>query len=56
MQMEEATRLQEEWRRKGSPPCDHPATEPEYYLQSRTGDRVCTRCGDDIPARGRPSA
>jgi hypothetical protein len=45
MQMEEAARLQKLWEAKGNPPCDHPNTGKEFYLGSRTGDRVCTTCG-----------
>lgn len=45
MQNSEANRLQEEWERKGNPPCDHPTIDKEYYLGSATGDYVCTVCG-----------
>lgn len=48
MQASDAMRLQREWEAKGSPPCDHPRVVEEFYLGSRTGDRVCTTCGDDI--------
>jgi hypothetical protein len=48
MQMDEAARLQREWREKGSPPCDHPQFASEFYLGTRTGDKVCTKCGEDF--------
>ena len=48
MQSEDAMRLFRAWEAKGSPPCDHPQTEVEYYLDSKTGDRVCTTCGADV--------
>lgn len=45
MQTSEAEQLQKEWAAKGSPPCDHPSLEREFYLGSRTGDKVCRTCG-----------
>lgn len=45
MQMTEGARLREEWERKGSPPCDHPEVDREYWNWQFTGDRVCTTCG-----------
>jgi hypothetical protein len=46
MQMDEAARLRKQWERAGSPACDHPRLEKEYYLGSQTGDKVCTSCGE----------
>lgn len=34
------------WQAKGNPPCDHPGTETEFYPGTRTGDVVCTTCGE----------
>lgn len=41
-------RTQRDWREKGSPPCEHPDLDSEFYLGSRTGDKVCTTCGEDF--------
>ncbi len=46
MQMNDAADLRKRWERAGSPPCDHPGTEREYYLGGHTGDRVCVTCGE----------
>jgi len=46
MQMKEALKLQEEWKRKGCPPCKHKHLEKEYDLGADTGDYVCTTCGE----------
>ena len=45
MEMADATRLQQQWEAKGSPPCEHPRTEKERFNGSDTGDKVCTTCG-----------
>lgn len=45
MQMDEAQRLREEWKKKGSPSCKHTNREKEYSLGADTGDEVCTKCG-----------
>ncbi|MGW7087490.1 hypothetical protein ACWGH2_28895 [Streptomyces sp. NPDC054871] len=52
MQADDAMRLNREWKEKGSPPCEHPHLEKEYYLSAQTGDKVCTTCGEDFgPAK-----
>jgi hypothetical protein len=45
MQLEEAQRLQREWKGRH---CDHPSTEKEYFNGSDTGDHVCSICGKAI--------
>jgi hypothetical protein len=45
VQTDEAHRLREEWKKKGSPPCKHERTEKEYYLVANTGDKICRKCG-----------
>ncbi|MFE0103674.1 hypothetical protein [Streptomyces sp. NPDC059009] len=45
MEMDDATRLQKEWKAKGSPACDHPHVEKERVNGADTGDKVCTTCG-----------
>lgn len=49
MQMSEFAKLEKEWKAKGSPPCDHPTVDREYYLGSGTGDEGCTVCGEVWP-------
>lgn len=45
----ETTRLQGEWKAKGSPPCDHPHLEKERGYQGMdTGDKICTTCGAEF--------
>jgi hypothetical protein len=46
MQMEKASKLREDWHRKGNPPCDHPQLDKEYHLGADTGDVACTTCGE----------
>ena len=48
MQMSDATRLQQQWQAKGSPPCSHPQMDDEFDLGGRTGDKVCTTCGESF--------
>ncbi|MER7963617.1 hypothetical protein [Streptomyces ardesiacus] len=48
MEMEETTRLQQAWEAKGSPPCDHPQKVKEYVKGMKTGDVVCTTCGEEF--------
>jgi hypothetical protein len=48
MQMHDAWELQKTWEEKGSPPCEHPNTEREYYLDTNTGQMVCTTCGATV--------
>jgi hypothetical protein len=45
MQMYDAIVLQELWKRKGKPPCEHPTLDREYSLGAYTGELVCTTCG-----------
>jgi hypothetical protein len=49
VQMIEAARILREWKKRGSPPCDHPRLEKEYHLGSDTGDKVCMECGGSFP-------
>jgi hypothetical protein len=45
MQMVEAYQRWTHWRRTHlGETCEHPATTDEFYLGTRTGDRVCTTC------------
>jgi hypothetical protein len=46
VQMDEAQELRRRWNEAGSPECDHPELDREYYLGSQTGDRVCLMCGE----------
>ena len=46
MKTEDATKLQQQWKKKGSPKCEHPQLDAEFFLGSRTGDKVCTTCGE----------
>lgn len=43
MQMDEASRLRLKW---GDKPCSHPDLEAEYHRGSKTGDYVCSTCGE----------
>jgi hypothetical protein len=43
MQMSEAAELRKQWSGK---PCKHPHVVSEYALGKRTGDYVCTTCGE----------
>lgn len=45
MDVFEAARLRKRW---GGKPCDHPSTERETWNGSKTGDRVCTSCGESF--------
>lgn len=53
MTIDEAEKLRKEW---GNKPCEHPNFEKEYYpatkesgnVQTKTGDWVCTQCGEDF--------
>lgn len=42
METPDAEALRREWAGRD---CEHPASEPEYYLASPTGDEVCVQCG-----------
>ena len=45
MQFLEAEKKRKSW---GDKPCNHPSWEAEYYLGSKTGDKVCTVCGNVV--------
>lgn len=53
MTIDEAKKLRKEW---GSKPCDHPHFEKECYpataetgyVPTKTGDWICTQCGEDF--------
>lgn len=50
IQMKGAEELRKNWAEKVKrgdveDNCKHPNTAKEYYLGSRTGDLVCTKCG-----------
>ncbi|MFE1344712.1 hypothetical protein [Streptomyces sp. NPDC058757] len=48
MQMRDAMKLQRAWQAKGAPPCAHPEMDVEFDLGGRTGDKVCTTCGESF--------
>ena len=48
METSETARLQEAWKAKGSPPCDHPHKVRERLNGNQTGDKVCTTCGEEF--------
>jgi hypothetical protein len=48
VQMDKVAEIRKAWEAAGSPPCEHPDVEREYYLGSNTGDRVCVRCGETV--------
>ncbi len=48
MQMEEAARTRQRWEAAGRPACDPHTLVSEYYLGTRTGDKVCTKCGGNF--------
>lgn len=50
MQKKRAAALQVEW---GGKPCNHPALAKEYDDGTRTGNYVCTQCGNMITFRER---
>ncbi len=43
MDMSEAAHLQKKWAGK---PCGHSSTKRETFNGVKTGDRVCTTCGE----------
>jgi DNA-directed RNA polymerase subunit RPC12/RpoP len=57
MNIDTGARLRENWKAKGSPPCDHPEVAIERGDRRRTtGAYVCTTCGSivtDIQGRRR---
>jgi len=48
MDFGKANQLQEEWNRKGNPPCDHPVTDKERIGGMDTGDVRCVVCGANV--------
>lgn len=54
VQLTKVREIREAWEAKGSPPCDHPSTDREYYLGSHTGDDACLVCGDSWPSGQKP--
>ncbi|WP_461482756.1 hypothetical protein [Porticoccus sp.] len=50
MEYEEVKALRERW---GGKPCDHPDFTDEYLFGSKTGDFVCTQCGESFTKRQR---
>lgn len=45
-------RVQAGHRAAGAPPCGHQRTDPEYFLNTHTGDRACLDCGDWLSPTG----
>lgn len=45
MELSEANRLKRLW---GGKPCPHPDLERETFNGVKTGDRVCTTCGESF--------
>ncbi len=50
MQKKRAVALQQEW---GGKPCNHPTFAKEYDLGERTGNFICTQCGQVFTFRER---
>jgi len=50
MQSMRASELRQSWDGK---PCEHPAFAKRYDLGKRTGDYVCTQCGEIVSFRQR---
>lgn len=50
MEYEEVKALREQW---GGKPCDHPDFTDEVLFGSKTGDFVCTQCGESFTKRER---
>lgn len=51
--MKEAKELRKDWAEKVKrgdveDNCTHPNTAKEYYLGSKTGDSICTNCGEVV--------
>ncbi len=46
VQMTKVAEIRQEWIKAGSPECDHPDLDKEYYLGAQTGDFACMRCGE----------
>jgi hypothetical protein len=48
MQKKRAAAIREAW---GAQPCAHPAFAKEYDLGKRTGNFICTQCGQSFTFR-----
>jgi len=49
MREDQARAKQEEWKAKGSPPCDHRTLKLLYTVENYfTGDYVCVECGEQV--------
>src|SRR5437879_137972 len=46
IQAAEGSELRGNWIGK---PCNHPTVLAEYYREAKTGDYVCTTCGEAFP-------
>lgn len=53
MEWKDVQRLKQEWAAKGSPPCDHLDIVKEVIDGIKTGDKVCTTCGQNF-VNGKP--
>jgi hypothetical protein len=58
MNFDAGARLRENWKAKGSPPCDHPEVAIERVDRGQTtGAYVCTTCGSIVTdIQGRKAA
>lgn len=46
VQASKLDQLQQAWKDKGSPPCDHPTLDKEYALGGGSDDWGCLTCGE----------
>lgn len=44
----EANKLEDDWKKKGSPPCEHPSIDKEYQFGASSGDYRCLTCGTEF--------
>ncbi len=49
VQMDDVAKIRKRWQEAGSPPCDHPDIDKEYYFGTSTGDYACLQCGKSAP-------
>ena len=47
MELQDALKLWTRWKQTGQV-CAHPHIEEETNLGQKTGDKVCTTCGEDF--------
>lgn len=40
--------IYKQWVENGRPECEPHSWVKEYYLGSKTGDKVCTKCGCNL--------